>query len=40
MWEVCCDLKRASWMVLAKMEQVFLVICDSDFGSRRDLRFR
>ena len=26
-------------MVLSKLRMVFLVICDSDFVSRRDLRF-
>ena len=38
-WKFGCDPLRASDMVLSKWLMVFLVICCSDFVSRRDLRF-
>ena len=38
-WKFGCDPLRASELVLSKWLVVFLVICCSDFVSRRDLRF-
>ena len=38
-WKFGCDPLRASDLVLSKLRMVFLVICGSDFVSRRDLRF-
>ena len=38
-WNFFFDLLRSSDLVLSKLRSVFLVICCSDFGSRRDLRF-
>ena len=38
-WNFFFDLLRASVLVLSKLLPVFLVICCSDFVSRRDLRF-
>ena len=37
-WNFGIDLLRASDLVLSKWLMVFLVICGSDFVSRRDLR--
>ena len=37
-WKFGCDPLRASDLVLSKWLMVFLVICCSDFVSRRDLR--
>ena len=37
-WKLGCDPLRASELVLSKWLMVFLVICCSDFVSRRDLR--
>ena len=37
-WNFLFDLLRASDLVLSKLRSVFLVICCSDFVSRRDLR--